>query len=216
MNKKQEPERIEIGQWPFRIQYPQKENQNRVMLLIHGHLGNENAMWVLAKPLPKDYYLLAPRAPLKMGENQYSWHEIASQWPKIKTYQDLAEQLITRVDHWIEEQNLDTDQFDIMGFSQGAVMAYALAFFFTDKVRKVAALAGFFPESWQKQLDLNSVAGKSFYIAHGTRDDIIPIEKAHQAAKTFEAYGADITFCEADIGHKLSTNCFKGLGQFFD
>jgi len=77
-------------------------------------------------------------------------------------------------------------------------------------------LAGFFPESWQKQLDLNSVAGKSFYIAHGTRDDIIPIEKAHQTAKTFEAYGADITFCEADIGHKLSTNCFKGLGQFFD
>ncbi len=216
MSEKQQPERIEINQWPFRVQYPEKPTETRVMLLLHGHQGNENAMWILAKPLPKNYYLLAPRAPLKTGENQYSWHEITPQWPQIQTYKNLAEQIISRVDQWIEEQTMNGEKYDIMGFSQGAVMAYALALIFPERIRKVAALAGFFPQSWQEQLDLKSAAGKSFYIAHGTQDDIIPIKQAQQTAQLFEENGAHVTFCQADIGHKLSKNCFKGLGQFFD
>ena len=217
MNKSQQPEQIKINQWPFRVQYPEKpKDENRVMLLLHGHLGNENAMWILAKPLPKRYYLLAPRAPVKTGEDQFSWHDITPQWPEIQDYQNLADKLISRVDQWISEQSINVKKYDLMGFSQGAVMAYAMTLLHPERVRKVAALAGFIPQTWQDQLDFKSAAGKSIYIAHGTRDDIIPIKKAQQAAKLFEENGADVTFCEADIGHKLSTNCFKGLGQFFD
>lgn len=217
MIKKQQPEKIEINQWPFRVQYPKNPSvDTRVMLLLHGHQGNENVMWILTKPLPKDFYLLAPRAPVKTGENQYSWHEITPQWPEIKTYHDLAEQLIWRLDHWIGEQTIKINKYDVMGFSQGAVMAYALATLFPQKIGKVAALAGFIPQRWQEQLDLSKVSGKDFFIAHGTRDDIIPIKKAHQAAEILEKHGAQVTFCEADIGHKLSANCFKGLGNFFD
>lgn len=216
MNEKQQPERIEINQWPFRIQYPEKTaTEKRMMLLLHGHQGNENAMWVLVKPVPKKYYLLAPRAPLKTGENQYSWHVISPQWPDIQEYQVLTEQLISRVDQWIGDQSINIEGYDIMGFSQGAVMAYALALLFPERIGKVAALAGFIPQTWQDQLDLKSAAGKSFYIAHGTQDEIIPIKNAQQTAKLFEENGADVTFCEADTGHKLSPNCYRGLGQFF-
>jgi len=215
MSKKQQPERIEINQWPFRVQYPKNTADNRVLLLLHGHLGNENAMWILAKPLPKNYYLLAPRAPVQTGEDQYSWHEISPQWPQIQTYQKLADQLISRVDEWIKEQSITNDKYNIMGFSQGAVMAYALALLFPERVGKVAALAGFIPHAWQEQVNLKSIKGKTFYIAHGTKDEIIPINKAKQTAKLFKENGADVTFCEADIGHKISSNCFKGLGQFF-
>ena len=217
MNEKQQPEKIEINRWPFRVQYPKNTSaDNRVMLLLHGHLGNENVMWILAKPLPKNYYLLAPRAPLKTGENQFSWHEITPQWPDIQTYRDLAEQLISRVDDWVKEQAIKINRYDIMGFSQGAVMAYALAILFPERIGKVAALAGFIPQNWQESLDLKSVKERDFFIAHGTQDDIIPIKKAHQAAVVLEENGAQVTFCEAEIGHKLSANCFNGLGEFFD
>lgn len=217
MNEKQEIEKIKIDQWPFRVQYPNNQPESsRLMLLLHGHQGNENAMWILTKPLPKDFYLLAPRAPVKTGKDQYSWHEITPQWPELQIYHNLADKIISRVDYWLGEQEIKIDIYDVMGFSQGAVMAYALATLFPEKIGKVAALAGFIPQRWQEQLDLTKVSGKAFFIAHGTQDDIIPIKKAHQAADILQEKGAQVTFCEAEIGHKLSANCFKGLGEFFD
>ena len=186
------------------------------MLLLHGHLGNENAMWILTKPIPNSYTLIAPRAPVKTGKDQYSWHEISPQWPGLEKYTDLTNKLLTRVDGWLREQNLNFQHFDVMGFSQGALMAYALAILHPHRISKVAALAGFIPQSWVEKLDKRSLLRKSFFVAHGKQDDIIPINKAYQAADWLEDNGAQVTFCAADIGHKLSANCFNGLGNFFD
>lgn len=216
MSKNPAPEKVGIKGWPFRIQHPANRTADtRVMLLLHGHQGNENVMWILTKPLHDDYYLLSPRAPVNTGEDQYSWHAIAPQWPGIETYQALAGHLLSRVDTWCEQNDIEVNNFDLMGFSQGAVMAYALAFLHPERIGRVAALAGFIPQVWQAQLDVPSLAGKRFFIAHGSQDDIIPINKARQAADWLEKHGAEITFCEADIGHKLSASCFNGLGEFF-
>lgn len=210
------PEKMTINGWTFRIKQPSGDNdQVKVLLLLHGHLGNEKAMWILTNPLPESYIMLAPRAPVQTGEEQYSWHEIGPQWPGIEKYQELTEKLLSRVDHWIEENDLDVDQYDVMGFSQGAVMAYALAILHPERIGKIAALAGFIPQTWQSELDQKSLSGKSFFIAHGTQDEMIPIKKGRQAAAWIEKHKADVTFCEAEIGHKLSANCFKGLGEFF-
>ena len=212
----EKPKKFEINGWHFRIQLPEKNtSQPRLMLLLHGYQGNENVMWVLAKPMPGDYLLIAPRAPIKNGDNQFSWHAITPQWPDLQAYQNLSDQLLTRVDHWLDEHKIETDKFDVMGFSQGAVMAYALALLQPERIGRVAALAGFIPRAWQDQTDMSQVKNKPFFIAHGTKDEIIPITKAHHAADLLQEHGAQVTFCEADIGHKLSANCFNGLGEFF-
>lgn len=217
MSDDQQPQKIDIKGWPFRVKVPSNTSGDaRVMLLLHGYQGNENVMWILTKPLPDDFYLLAPRAPKKTGDDQYSWHEISPQWPTIEVYQNLTDQLLTRVDHWLEEQNIKINTFDVMGFSQGAVMAYALAVLYPERIGKIAALAGFIPQAWQDQLNSKTLSGKSFFVAHGTQDDIIPIDKARKAANWLEENGAQVTFCEAEIGHKLSADCFNGLGEFFD
>ena len=217
MNNQQQPQKINILGWTFRVQYsPEPSSNQRVMLLLHGHLGNENAMWILTKPIPNSYTLIAPRAPVKTGKDQYSWHEISPQWPGLEKYTDLTNKLLTRVDGWLREQNLNFQHFDVMGFSQGALMAYALAILHPHRISKVAALAGFIPQSWVEKLDKRSLLRKSFFVAHGKQDDIIPINKAYQAADWLEDNGAQVTFCAADIGHKLSANCFNGLGNFFD
>lgn len=211
------PEKVEIDGWHFRVQYPeQRASLSRIMLLLHGYQGNENVMWILTNPLHRDYVLIAPRAPIKSGEDQFVWHEIAPQWPDIQTYQALTEQLLARIDRWLKEGGLQTTQYDLMGFSQGAVVAYALACLQPERVRKVAALAGFIPHAWHRQVETAALQNKSFFIAHGTKDDIIPIQKAYQAANWLDENGADVTLCTADIGHKLSANCFRGLGEFFN
>ncbi len=217
MNNERQPEKIKLDGWTFRVQYPHSAaGKQRLMLLLHGYQGNENVMWVLTKPLPEDYYLLAPRAPKKMGDDQFSWHQIAPQWPGMEVYQDLTEQLLARVDQWLEREKLNISTFDVMGFSQGAVMAYALALLHPERTNRVAALAGFIPQAWQSSPNPDVFSRKAFFVAHGTQDDIIPIAKARQAADWLNENGAQVTFCEAEIGHKLSANCFNGLGEFFD
>ena len=144
-------ENLEIDGWPFRVQQPSQPNEKtKLLLLLHGHLGNENVMWPLINRILGTYYILAPRAPIRLGVDQYSWHEIQPQWPKIKLYEEITDQLIRSIEVWLEEQELNCAQLDVMGFSQGAVLACAFALHHLEKVRKIAALSGFIPQSWQQ------------------------------------------------------------------
>ena len=216
MNADNQPIKIVIDDWVFRLKSPTKQaEKTRILLLLHGHLGNENAMWVLTKPLPTEYTLLAPRAPMKMGENQYSWHDIQPQWPEIDLYRQLTNQLLRRVDSWATNNTPEVSHYDLMGFSQGAVMAYALAILHPEKVGRTAAIASFIPQNWKQELDAETLKNQSFFVAHGTKDEIIPLKKAQQSAQWLEEKGAQVNFCTADTGHKISANCFNGLGEFF-
>ena len=145
-------ELINISRWPFRISKATDEiTTARVLLLLHGHLGNENVMWIFTKSIPGGFTILSPRAPLKLGPNQFSWHKIGPLWPDIQYYQDLSNELLSRVYMWLEENEIQVRRFDLLGFSQGAVMAYALAILQPERIRHVAAIAGFIPNTWKKQ-----------------------------------------------------------------
>ena len=210
------PENLEIDGWPFRIQNPSQPNdKTKVLLLLHGHLGNENVMWVFTNPLPDTFFMLAPRAPIQLGANQFSWHDIQPQWPKITVYKNIADQFIRRVELWLQEHQINRVQLDVMGFSQGAVLAYALALLHPEKVRKIAGLSGFIPQTWQKNLSNQNLNGKQIFIAHGKQDEVVPINYARQAATWFREHGALVTLCETDTGHKVGVNCFNSLGAFF-
>lgn len=217
MGNDQQPELVDIEGWKFRIKTPLTHHEKpRILLMLHGHLGNENVMWILTKPIPQDYVIMAPRAPLKQGEKQYSWHEIQPQWPDINYYEGLICKLLSRVEFWLDQNKYKTSEINVMGFSQGAVMAYALAMLHPQKTGQIAAIGGLIPQTWQAFVSQTQLHGKQFFIAHGTRDNIVPILKASKAAEWLRNQGAEVTFCKADIGHKLSANCFNGLGDFFN
>lgn len=215
MTEIDEPKLIKIDDWVFRVKEGQSTKQIKLMLLLHGYLGNENVMWILTNPLPASYTFLAPRAPLQMGENQFSWHKLGMRWPDLDIYQQLIADLLHRIDSWSAKMNIPSPKLDIMGFSQGAVVAYAMALLYPERIGRIAALAGFIPWSWKSHLQPEVLKDRKFFVAHGTRDLTVPIIRAHQAVSWLKKSGADVTFCESDIEHKLSADCFKGLGKFF-
>lgn len=209
-------QKIFVADWTFRVRFPSTMGEKtKILLLLHGHLGNEDVMWILTRPLPDDLVILSPRAPVKFGANQFSWHKINDDWPNIDAYQDILSKLMVGINEWLEQKQFHPHQFDLMGFSQGAVVAYAFSILYPARAGRVAALAGFIPNNWKNSPQISGFEGKQFYIAHGVKDTIIPIEKARRSADWLKEQGAQVSFCEADIGHKLSANCFKGLGEFF-
>ena len=102
-----------------------------------------------------------------------------------------------------------------MGFSQGAALAYSLTLTHPEKVDKLAGISGFFPELQNGALLDGALKGKKVFVAHGLRDEMVPVDKARQVVKTLKKSGAEVTYCEEDVGHKLSSGCFRGMDEFF-
>ena len=208
---------IEFQKWTLRIR-ESSDSSPRLLLLIHGLTGDENSMWVFARNLPSTYWMLAPRAPHPAEPSGYSWRERfdPSQFgrPTIEQLRPGAEGLIRLVDEYAASAGIDADTFDVMGFSQGGAMSNVLAFLYPHRIRKAGILAGFVPGGLEELAHQHPLQGKRFFVTHGTKDDMVSIERARESIAILEGAGALVTYCEDHVAHKVSVNCLRGLKEF--
>jgi predicted esterase len=123
--------------------------------------------------------------------------------------------LIRLVDEYSASAGIDASTFDVMGFSQGAAMCNVLAFLHPDRIRKTGILAGFVPSGLEELVPGRPLLGKPFFVTHGTKDDMVGIERARESVATLEQAGARVTYCEDEVGHKVSVTCLRALKDFF-
>jgi len=90
------------------------------------------------------------------------------------------------------------------GFSQGAVMSWAMALG-PDRPRPAAvvALSGFLPRVEGYPLDPAKLAGVPVAVAHGTLDPVISSRFGVEAAETVAAAGADLLRLESEVPHMV-------------
>jgi phospholipase/carboxylesterase len=189
------------------------------MLLIHGLTGDENSMWVFARNMPGQYWMVAPRALYPAQPSGYSWRDktdsSTSERHRLDQLRESAERLIRLVDEYSASAGIEATTFDVMGFSQGAAICNVLAFLYPQRVRKVGILAGFVPLGLEELASQRPLEGKPFFITHGTRDEMVPVERARDSVTILEMAGAKVTYCEDDVAHKVSVNCLRALKDFF-
>jgi phospholipase/carboxylesterase len=190
------------------------------MLLIHGLTGDENSMWVFARNLSPGYWMVAPRAPhaSAMEQGGYSWHPRANgaeDRPSLEQLRAPAKSLIRLVDDYSASVGMEAPAFDVMGFSQGAAMCSVLAVLDPERIRKVAILAGFVPSGLEELVSRRPLERKPFFVAHGTKDEMVTVERARASVEILEGAGAQVTYCEDNVGHKVSVNCLRALKEFF-
>ena len=104
---------------------------------------------------------------------------------------------------------------DLMGFSQGGALSNVLAFLYPERIRRTAILAGFVPAGLEALAPKRPLEGRPFFIAHGTKDEMVRIDRARESISILEEAGAKVTYCEDNVGHKVSANCLRALNQFF-
>ena len=173
-------------------------------------------MWIFASKLPEHYLLIAPRGlyPAPMGG--YSWHSPREKsWPSVDDFRPAVAALLKLIAEWPASIPADFSNLRLAGFSQGAALAYSFTLLHPERVRALAALAGFLPNGAATLLDGDVLRGKPIYISHGSKDELVPVARARQAVQLLDAAGADVAYCESEVGHKLSADCFKGLEMFF-
>lgn len=210
-----ETQLIAIGDWKLRVREPDGEGPHPLLLLLHGWTGDENSMWVFATRLPKHYYLAAPRGIYRTSKSGYGWHpEIERQWPALEDFKPAIDKLtgLLKAENF---PNVDLSRFHAAGFSQGAALTYSLALLHPERISSFASLSGFMPENVEALVAEKPLEGMRGYITHGTKDELVPINMARYAVELTEEAGAKVIYCEDDVGHKLSTHCFRGMEEFF-
>ncbi|MCB9135430.1 MAG: hypothetical protein H6636_08385 [Anaerolineales bacterium] len=184
-------------------------------LLLHGWLGDETVTWVFANRLPKNHLLVAPRGIYEPIPGKFGWVPRLGELPTLARFQPAVESLLDLLDQVKENLDHDPGPINLVGFSQGAALAYAFAVAHPARVAAIAGLAGFVPPDLEILVPNQPLAGKRVFLAHGTEDETIPIEIARAGVSILQKLGASVTTCEDRVGHKLGAGCFRALGEFF-
>lgn len=208
-----------------KVRPPSVADSEKVIILLHGWTGDEGSMWIFSSRLPEDTWLIAARGLYPSSLGGYSWHpETQGFWPAVKQLLPAAEKLaaVLNPENFPEilfkppsEINVEKRPLSLVGFSQGAALAFTFALVYPQLVRAVAGLSGFLPDLFEDFIDPLPFNGVPVLLAHGSRDKLVPVEKARQAVENLTRAGAQVDYCEDDVGHKLSAACFRSLDVFF-
>lgn len=213
---KSKSEVLLLNDWIVRVQQPENTGTGRIFLMLHGYTGDENSMTVFTRNLPSDAWIFSPRAPYPSISGGYKW--ISSEQgssASLKEFQEAGQGIHEAMSNWKESFNLPDHKVEIIGFSQGGVTALSYALSYPEQVKRAACLSGFLPHDTPEFIQGEPLAGMPIFIAHGTQDKTVEYDRARKTAALLKQFGAQITFCDSPVGHRISASCFRGLGDFF-
>jgi len=216
VNEVTESEIILYQQWVLRIRPAADQQSARILLMIHGWTGDENSMQIFQRAVSSEYWIIAPRGWISTPEGGYGW--IGHRPGREATLQAFIEpaQALNQLLRLIRrDYSLPDQPIDLMGFSQGAALALAYCLQYPAQVHKAAVLSGFLPflpDDYQPPADLAKIA---FFVAHGSQDDIVPVQRAYEVVQFLKKANATVQFCHSPVGHRISSACFRELNHFF-
>ncbi|WP_367754406.1 alpha/beta hydrolase [Flavobacterium sp. WC2430] len=191
-----------------------KLDKNPLLLLLHGYGSNEEDLFSFATELPDDYYVISARAPHTLQYGSYAWYAINfdenqnkfSDNEQAKVSRDL---ITTFIDELIATYPIDTDNIILTGFSQGAILSYAVALSHPEKIQKVVALSGYISEPiFEENYKNNDFSNLKIFASHGTVDQVIPVDWARKTKPFLDNLNIKSTYKEYPIGHGVSPQNF--------
>jgi phospholipase/carboxylesterase len=183
------------------------------LVLFHGRGADEYDLAPLLDALDPERRLLGitPRGPLSLppgGAHWYAVREIG--YPDPGTFLPTYE----RVSSWLDGLELPYERTILGGFSQGAVMSYALSLGRgRPRPAGTIALSGFIPTVEGFELDLDPPL-PPVAIGHGTFDPVIPVEFGRQARSLLEQAGAEVLYREYPLPHAIDPRIIPTLREW--
>jgi phospholipase/carboxylesterase len=178
------------------------------LALLHGRGADQHDLAPLLDLLDPERRLigLLPRGPLALppgGRHWYIVREIGFPDPGtfLPTFADASNWLDTA----LEDVGVPAGRTVLGGFSQGAVMSYALGLGAgRPRPAAIVAFSGFVPRVEGFELDLESRASLPVSIAHGTLDPVIGVEWGRDARERLETAGLTVSYREDPAAHQIT------------
>ncbi len=189
-------------------------DKNPLLLLLHGYGSNEEDLFSFATELSDQYYIISARAPYDLQYGSYAWYAINFDADENK-FSDNDQARISRdkiallIDELVANYPIDANDVNLIGFSQGSILSYAVALSYPEKVNKVVAMSGYINLDIAKDDYLkNNLRQLKVFASHGTVDQVIPIDWARKTPAILEKLGIAVTYKEYPVGHGVAPQNF--------
>lgn len=199
-------------EWVERVTGPAVRDDERrppLTVMLHGIGANEDDLFPLARYLDSRFRIVTLRAPRKY-QIGYAWFDLdirgdGSIVPDTTQAQETLIELIAWIRAAPQRHQTDPRRTFLLGFSQGAIMSLGVLRTAPELLAGVVALSGSSPDGlFAPGADSRAVARVPLLIAHGTLDDVLPLEHGRRARAAF-AGSEDLTYREYAVGHGIGS-----------
>jgi phospholipase/carboxylesterase len=186
---------------------PARAEPRGALVLHHGRATDAHDLLPVIDALDPEAELVGvtPQGPLQLPPGGWHWYAVPRVgFPDPRTFWESYELLADFHDALPDAIGVPWERTIIGGFSQGAVMAYALGLGETRPAPAgILALSGFIPtvEGFAPRLD--DRRDLPIAIGHGTQDPVISVEFARRAREILSAAGLPVLYRESPIPHTV-------------
>ena len=185
-----------------------------LLVLFHGRGADELDLFPLLDHLDPERRLLGatPRGPLSLPPGGAHWYVIRELGhPDRATFLPTYEQAARWLAELAAETGIPPERTILGGFSQGAVMTYALGLGRgRPRPAGLIALSGFVPTVEGFELDLDPPL-PPIAIGHGAFDPVIGVDWGRRARAVLEAAAARVTYRESPLPHAVDPRFLEEL-----
>lgn len=191
-----------------------------LLVLVHGYGSNELDLYSFAEELPDEFLIVSLRAPYEMGYGGYAWYAITLDGANNK-HSDLdqarasLEKIAAIIDEIKDLYHTKEGKTFLLGFSQGAILSYALSFNYPNKVQHVLALSGYINEDLMPE-SVSPDISTDYYISHGTVDQVLPVEWARKAPIILNDLNLQQVYSEYPVGHGVAPQNFYSFKAWIE
>lgn len=188
------------------------------LVLFHGRGADEHDLVPLLDALDPERGLLGvtPRGPLALppgGAHWYALREVG--FPDPPTFHATFRLVSGWLDRLAATTGIALRRTVLGGFSQGAVMSYALGLGAgRPRPAGIVALSGFIPTVEAFELDLAGARGVPVAIGHGVYDPVIGVEWSRRARAALERAGLSVLYRESPLPHAIDPRFLAQVGPW--
>ncbi|EAS19533.1 putative phospholipase/carboxylesterase family protein [Flavobacteria bacterium BBFL7] len=206
---------------------PANKENAPLLLLLHGYGSNEEDLFSFTPEISQDFFIVCARAPYDMVPQGAAWYAINfdatggkfSDVNQAKESMGLLLQFITELK---AHYPIAKEKINILGFSQGAILSYGLSLSYPSLFDKVVCMSGYLNEEMIEKPEAlaarfrESENQPSYFISHGTVDQVVPYAWAKQAPEFLNKLNVDHVFKDYPIGHGVARDNFYDMKDWLE
>jgi phospholipase/carboxylesterase len=198
---------------------PQGEGPHPTILALHGWGANAMDLLGLAPYLAGGQFLvLCPEGPVEVPLGSmvgYGWFPLTMGAPPdpaaFAAGVDAVRNFLAAAQR---RYPVDPNKLAVLGFSQGGVIAYALALAEPERFAGLVALSSWFPAQVAQTLPARNRERLPTLVQHGTRDDLIDISRGRESVENLRRLQVPVTFREFDMGHEINADSLTQVAEW--
>ncbi len=192
------------------------------LFLFHGYGSNEEDLFSFAPELTEKLFIISVRAPYPMQPFGNAWYAINfdatnGKWSDEEQAIESRDKIVSFIDEACEAYNLDKTNINLLGFSQGTILSYAVALSYPERIKNVVALSGYINKNiLGENIDKKDHSELNIYTSHGTVDQVIPVAWAQNTPKILEDLHIKNTYEEFHVGHGVAPQNFYSFKKWLE